>query len=1407
MYYVGIDIGSISVDTAVLNSDNVIIEDKYIRHNGQPLETTIKLLNEIFENYPDHEIAGIATTGVVGKLAAEKLNAVFVNEVIAQTKATSFLLPEVKTIIEMGGQDSKLIILGKDEKTGSITFEDFAMNSACAAGTGSFLDQQASRMGYTIEEFVEMALKSKNPPRIAGRCSVFAKSDMIHLQQIATPDYEIVAGLCYAVARNFKSSISKGKKFVKPIAFQGGVAANTGVVKAFIDILNLKVEEFIISEHHGTMGAIGAAKFLFDKESEKSQRRKITLDKFVSYVNSEQRKTVGEDKLTLRQSKETYGNRGIKEEYPFPNDEDGNIKTVDAYLGIDVGSLSTNVVVIDREKRVIASRYLMTAGRPIEAVREGIREIGEEVGDYINIIGAGTTGSGRYLTGDFIGADVVRNEITAQARAAIHIDPTVDTIFEIGGQDSKFISIDDSVVVDFEMNKVCAAGTGSFLEEQAERLGINIKEQFGDMALSCDSGCKLGERCTVFMETDVVDQQQAGASREEIVAGLSYSIVHNYLNKVVEDRRVGDNIFFQGGTAANLGVVAAFEKVTGKKITVPPYHDVTGAIGAAILAMETMKPNQQTKFKGFDLSERKYTIDTFICKHCPNHCEVRKVTIEDEKPLFYGHRCERYEVNRETSDKGEDLPDLFAEREAFMMETYTPPSENSPRKKIGFPRALSAFYQLFPFWSAFFDALELDIVLSDATNNTIIHDGTGVITAETCFPVKVAHGHVKNILKKEIDYIFLPQIISMKKHSEKFEQSYNCPYVQALPDIIKSAINLGDVEILRPIVKFKDPREVTEKELIKMGKKLGKSKKEILNAFDTAEQAQSEFNAKLQQRGKEVLASIPEDEKVLVLISRPYNGCDSGVNLRLPDKIRDMGVLMIPMDFLELREEDIGEYHPNMYWYYGQRILAAADIIRKTKNLFGIYLTNFSCGPDSFISHFFRERMKGKPYLQLEIDEHSADAGVITRCEAFLDSLEHYKERAITPDWIGNGEKVDLTGKVVYMPNMADHSYALTSAMRAFGVDAEVIPESDEETLKWGLKYTSGKECYPCLTTTGDIIKLLKQDDFDPEKAAIFMPLADGPCRFGQYSQLQRIVLDNFGYENVDLISPNSRDSYSTFPQLGTSFQKLAWKALLASDILTKLKREIRPYEQNNGETDRIYQENLKELSRVVENKGDIYGFLKTAKKRFGAIPVDKSQRKPIVGIVGEIYVRSNRFCNDHLVEKVEALGGEAWIAPLCEWILYMNITSMEKVVQKRAYWDIFKLWLKDKYQHYYEGKYYKLFRDTLKAHHEIPIPEVLDNSHDFLNPAFGGEAILTIGKAIDYIEQDLAGIINVMPFTCMPGTVTTAISKRVREEYDNVPWLNIAYDAQTQDNSTIITQLEAFMHQAREYENRRKGR
>ncbi len=1061
---------------------------------------------------------------------------------------------------------------------------------------------------------------------------------------------------------------------------------------------------------------------------------------------------------------------------------------INAYLGIDIGSISTNLVLIGENKNVISKRYLSTAGRPIEAVKKGFAEIQKEVGDKINILGAGTTGSGRYMIGELVGADIIKNEITSQATAAVHFDPEVDTIFEIGGQDSKYISIENGAVIDFAMNKVCAAGTGSFLEEQAEKLGINLAKEFASLAQGASSPSPLGDRCTVFIESELNSWLQKGTSKKDLAAGLAISIVKNYLNKVVENRRVGNNIFFQGGVAFNQAVVEAFRKVTGKKISVPPHHEVTGAIGIALIALKE-KNWEKSGFKGFDISQRNYQILNFECKSCPNLCEINEVILENEEPIFYGGRCEKWE--RKKSVTSCQLPDLFKERDEIIFAQKS----SEEKKRIGIPRVLF-FFERFPFWNAFFSSLDFEVVLSSPSNQKIVQNSLENVSAETCFPVTLAHGHILDLMAKKIDYLFLPSLINMEKASEEFTESFNCPFIQALPYFVKCGIAFDrHTRVLSPALEPQRGKEYFIGQLISLGKKLGKTKKATLAAIRKAEEEYQKVKKSLRKRGKEILNWI-EKEKIpaLAIISRPYNGSDPALNLNIPRKLEELGVLAIPIDYLPVSRAEIADEFPNMYWNYGQKILAAANFINKHPQLSAIHITNFRCGPDSFISHLLKDIISSKPFLQIEVDEHSSDTGVITRLEAFLDSLKNTTTKAQRHKDKTPGNKIHK--RVLYIPRMSDHALAVAAALRACGAEAEVLPPSDQQTLELGRKHSSGRECHPFIVTTGDFLKKIKEPGFIAERSAFFMPSASGPCRFGQYHKTHKIIFNRLGYGDIPIVSPDAKDSYSKSMGLNLAFRRMAWQGIVAIDLLTKSTLETRPYEKNKGEADKLHKLYLEHIARAVEMRnGKIFALMKEMQKDFASIPVNSNGRKPIIGIVGEIFLRCNPECNANIMRRIEALGGEAWVAPISEWFYYTNLGFIyESLMRGLPHYFVLAL-ARDLVQKWDEHRLAHPFKGKIRNLKEPSTIKVLKYASPYLHFSYKGEAILSIGKAIDFIKKGASGIINVMPFTCMPGTVVSGLAKRIKEDFGDLPWLDLSIDGN--EGINLETRLEAFVHQA----------
>jgi len=988
---VGIDVGAVSVKVAAAGDHKAlsvlralggsftflessppqvpVVLSRYCRLKGNPLNAVRALVEELIGGLPGRAIVGVRVTGA-GSAMLTQLGLRAENEFKAIVRAASVLCPTARTICEMGGETSKFIRLDTD---GQIL--DYETNGDCAAGTGSFIDQQATRLRYDVEEIGAIALSAPSAARIAGRCSVFAKTDMIHAQQKGATPPEILRGLSDAVTRNFKASISKGKPVTPPVAFIGGLAANGSVVQALRAAFGLG-EELFVPEAYAWFGAVGAALLARDDPEPLSvDLARLTAERRAADLPTMPRLSI--ERVTL-----------LREQiapYRFPSDSG----PVSLCLGIDIGSVSTNFALVDEAGRLVKDIYVRTDGRPIEVVTAGLRALQEDFGHRIRIIGVGTTGSGRELIGELVGADAVHDEITAHKVGAVHVARTltgeaVDTIFEIGGQDAKFIRVEDGVVVDFTMNEACAAGTGSFLEEQAERLGVAIVGEFSRLALSSLSPIRLGERCTVFMEQDVNAYLKRGAEVPDLVAGLAYSVALNYLNRVVRGRKIGEAIYFQGGTAYNDSVAAAFATLLGKRIIVPPHNGVIGAIGAALLAWSAItRSKRPTRFHGFDLSRVRYGLREFVCRACSNICDMQEFTVEGVK-TYWGDKCSWKFRRRAKTEQRPVIEDLLAFRERLCWEESAAPGGGI---RVGVPRTMS-FYDYFPFWRALLEALGCQVVLSEPTNRQITQIGQEWTVAEPCFPVKVAHGHLADVMAKGVDWVLLPNIMDAEAPAWT-PASHLCPWNQTLPFVLRSVAHAAEWRdrLLIPTVRFRQGREAVTASLRDFGRRLGASQRAIGRAVSSAYAAQDAFSAAREAAGKEALMAVEAQCGTgIILLGRSYNIYDRAINLDLAGKLRDhYGINVIPLDFLPVDREDISDLNDNMYWNSGRRILAAARIAGRDKGLDLVYVTNFKCGPDSYIKHFVGEAV-GRPFLTLQFDGHGNDAGMMTRCEAYLES-------------------------------------------------------------------------------------------------------------------------------------------------------------------------------------------------------------------------------------------------------------------------------------------------------------------------------------------------------------------------------------------------------------------------------------
>ena len=1363
-YYLGVDIGSVNAKLTLVDENSEVVRRDTEKVSAGPRAAVSSLINRLGEGVSLEDIIAAGVSGSGRGAIPVELGWTQYSSSLAIIAGLLHRHPDAKTIIQIGGQ-STLVMELEDGLRKPWRVES---NPLCAAGTGRFLEQQAYRLGISMEEFASLALKCQGtPPRIAARCSVFAKTDLIHLQQKGAPLDAMLYALCESVGR-MVASLKKGA-FQEPVYFVGGVAANPAVTKSLNDMISARNEypvEVIVPEGYLHMESLGAALLSIGKTS----RSVILQDADVRQRYFEM------PRLEPVSGRDAEDGHRIEEE-------------VTGYLGVDVGSTSTKAVIMDESgTRLLAKNYLMTAGRPVEAVRQLFRNLLNDGADRVNIAGVGVTGSGRYLVGAFLGADLIKNEITAQTRAAAESDAEAD-IIEIGGQDSKLVIKRNGIVVDYHMNKACAAGTGSFIDELAEMLGVSVTNgQFADLAFAAPHTIDLGTRCAAFMSQAVASAQQEGVPLEIITASLANSIAKNYLSKVVEHRKLGDKVILTGAVFYNKAVVSAFhDQLEGKALTVAEHKEVSGAIGAALLAREAMVPTEsaESKFHGFqDVIDRECKLTTFVCKGCDNNCTITRMEMPGSESSYYGSRCDRYDAmashaRRET---------FFDRREQLLFREYKRDSGTGPT--VGVPRAL-LMYDYAPLIIGFLNSLDARVVLSSQTTGEIMEQSIELSYTDSCFPLKLLHGHAAML--KDADYMLYPCAIRLGSKSDDANQKYSCPLVQASPFIIRQAVDLGE-RLLIPILDFSRGDGDVVKSLADVAVKMGFSRKRARAAALAGIESQRRFEADRAALGKELLDQLHRSNQLgVVLFSRSYMFQDAGANLGIAEKLAQLGVVPIPLDLLPLESVNPADYSDRPYWFYESKFIAGAAITASDPQLYGLWLTNFGCGPNSFILHLVEDIMGGKPLGQLEIDEHAAEAGIVTRLEAFVDTITGFGdatgERRVSPqDIYRSASTVIDTGKTFIIPRMAPHVELIAALLEGSGVKAVVLPEPDERNLYYADQLTSGVECLPYRVTLGDFLKFGYETGTDLNNVEAVMASAYGPCRFGKYALEQRRILGQVGID-LPIRTTVSNNAYRD-TDISPGYARLAWRGSVAIDYMQRLLWRTRPYEKRAGSADVMFDEYVARVVDRVLKKEDFKDVLRQATPEFKSLIDPELPRKPLVGINGEIFLRSNTFSNQDLVRECEQAGLEVMVSPMGEWMKYIFYRHVEDAVRDRKLlkamvsYIIKFIWERD------DHRIARHFSDLVDGR-EPSTEELLARTSRWLSPKCGSEAVLSIGAGIEWMENPrFAGVISVMPHGCMPGGIVAAMSDKLSAQYHK-PWINLTYDGFA--DSTNLARIHNF--------------
>lgn len=1090
----------------VLVDDNRIIKTSIKKHYGKILPCVSEGIRSVCASSGIKDIACVTVTGSNSHLLVNVCPEVNqLDDIPAVVDGVRKLVPEAKTIIEIGSQGARFI-------TDIDSVPQFSVNEHCAGGTGSFFEDQMSRLGLKIEDYSKLVASAREIPALSGRCAVFAKTDIIHRQQEGVPKQDILLGLCYAMIKNFKATIVKNLPVNKPVVFCGGVTENTGVIRALKDVFHLTDEELIIPEYARYEAAYGAAisssvsaNASSDEHSDTSEH--IDIDSLLDFIDNA---------VTDTSLQSGLARLSIPDDCRLTDPKAaGVVPEKGCYIGIDIGSTSTDIVLIGDNGDIIDFLYMRTAGDPEGVVRHGLKTIHDRYGDF-NILGVGITGSGRERLGRMMGADAIRDEITAQAKAAVIYVPDADTVFEIGGQDSKYISLKDGEVADFTMNKICAAGTGSFVEEQSLRMGIPI-EEFGHLALASDNPCDLGERCTVFIKTAIASAEGSGASKEDIAAGLCHSIVKNYLHKVVANKPVGKSIVLQGGVDYNPGIVAAFMSAYGDRVKVSPIFSISGAVGATYLAKESMTADkkQKSSFLGFDFPK-----------------DERSEAVSNEQ----------IRANKA----------FYKKAGQFAVEGYDA-AIDPDKKTIGVPLSLIMF-KFFLLAYEFFKNLGYNVVLSDTSNQTTIADSQAYAKGETCYPVKLLYGHMKNLADKKVDYIFMPLVHTIRHPHAHAVHNYACPYMQTAAKSIYDSLGLAEqgIKLISPVFDLDLGAKNIASAMLDVGKSLGFSKPKCMVGLLKGAAAVNRYSENCEKIGKEVLDNLKPDEKVPVIITRNYGISDPVLNMGVPEILLSKGYKVLTLGHLPGMSLDISGDYPDMYWPFGDHLLSGAKLIRNHPNLYAVYLTNHGCGPDSVINHMFAEEMKGKPYLHLEVDEHFSKVGVVTRIEAFLNSISHQPD-AVKPD---NYNILDVAynpanitykadrNKTLVIPDMGYYSECIALYYQELGIHTAIAPAFDREVLNIGRARMNAKEYLPLPMLLGSILKGIN-NGLSEKDSEYLVPFNYGSDADGQYARAIRTILDSEGHTSIGMVSPILEEIIEKADNI-----ELLFRCLLLGDII-----------------------------------------------------------------------------------------------------------------------------------------------------------------------------------------------------------------------------------------------------------------
>ena len=1391
---IGLDVGSTTVKVVVINSEGEILYNKYQRHYSDIRKTIYDVLNEALAEFSERE-ATFTVTGSGGMLVSSWLGLPFVQEVVASTQAVSKIIPETDVAIELGGEDAKITFFSKPVEQ--------RMNGTCAGGTGAFIDQMAILLKTDAQGLNDYAKNHKIIYPIAARCGVFAKTDIQPLLNEGASKEDIAASVFQSVVNQTISGLACGRRITGKVALLGGPLNYLSELRArFIETLGLTNDTLIFPKNSHLFVALGAAYVSQGRKGYENTVKVFNVSDVIKSLDKvfEEHDTEVSRLMPLFENDEQL--TAFKERHALNKATYGDLRTYtgNCFLGIDAGSTTTKATVIGENDEILYSWYGSNYGNPFKSASKILQDIYNIIPDSAHIAYSCVTGYGEGLIKTALGVDYGEIETIAHYTAAEKFLPGVDFILDIGGQDMKCLKIKNGVIQSIMLNEACSSGCCSFIEAFATSLSLDVAT-FAGYAMKAANPVDLGSRCTVFMNSRVKQAQKEGADVADISAGLSYSVIKNALTKVIKIKspeEMVEKIIVQGGTFLNDAVLRCFEIISEREAVRPDIAGLMGAYGCSLIAKRKFSENPDvvsTLLSKAETEKISCDIKRIRCGKCTNNCLLTINYFSNGSRFITGNRCERGSLKETDAAKEITELNLYKYKYNRLFDYYKSlDEENSPRGTIGIPRVLN-MYENYPFWHTFFTKLGFRVVLSDRSSKDIYNLGIETIPSESvCYPAKLVHGHIINLLNKGIKTIFYPSIPYENKEDSKANNHYNCPIVTSYPEVI--AVNVDrikdeQIDYIHPFLPLYNPDSMVLR-LTEEFRKFGISKAEIRLAANEAYKEYDLFKEDIRNEAQRIINYSKEHNyHVICLAGRPYH-LDPEINHGLPELLSTYNFAVITEDSIShLGDLDTPIRVVNQ-WTYHSRLYRAADYIKTNPDVDLIQLNSFGCGLDAVTTDQVEEILKSSEriYTCFKIDEGSNLGAVRIRVRSLKAALENKVKNSNTTS-VNNSykcPKVAFTKQMrkdytILAPQMSPiHFELVQTVFNKHGYNLEVLPSNDRKAIDWGLKYVNNDACYPSIIVVGQFVEALKSGKYDLNRTALLITQTGGGCRATNYIAFIRKALKDMGLQHIPVISLSATGLESnpgfkiTLPFLNSAIRGIAY-----GDLLMRVLYRTRPYEKVPGSANALYEKwNEKCKKALMSSSSSVYNkTIKGIVEDFDNLPLT-DVKKPKVGLVGEILVKFHPTANNNIVDIVENEGAEAVMPDLADFFLYCAYASIEKrkrLKESRLSEKIARIVIS--YIEHYRKPMRKYLSQSKRFAPPATIYELADLASSVLSLSHNtGEGWFLTAEMVELIHSGASNIVCMQPFACLPNHVTgKGMIKELRRQYPKANIVAVDYD------------------------------